>query len=263
VAERDISPACSIANHKLPFMIDVIRIGILRLRGRETTSGPRLAFHARRHMLHVSILRKRMRRTEHRGFPSRRCKLGILALICALCGACHRRHSSGEQPDPSASAVALPIAIALGACSDFAACERECDAGSADRCRRLAASYAFGQGGVSKDEARAALLYQHACEMKDPSSCVFAGQMNEYARGVAKDDAKAFGFYKQACDLQWAPGCYNLAIMFERGTGVPVDEDKAADLYQAACDAGAVTSCEKAQALKVLPLVRFLDGGQP
>jgi TPR repeat protein len=92
---------------------------------------------------------------------------------------------------------------------------------------------------------------------------MFAGQMSEYARGVTKDDAKAARFYEAACDLQWPPGCYNLAIMFERGTGVTADEQKAADLYQVACDGGAVTSCEKAQELKILPLVRFLDGGAP
>jgi hypothetical protein len=92
---------------------------------------------------------------------------------------------------------------------------------------------------------------------------MFAGQMSEYARGVTKDDAKAARFYEAACDLQWPPGCYNLAIMFERGTGVLADEQRATDLYQAACDGGAVTSCEKAQDLKMLPLLRFLDGGPP
>jgi TPR repeat protein len=205
----------------------------------------------------------RSRPKQHSPRLSRRSHLGIVAVACALCGACHRRHPSADQPDPSASAISLPLGIALGSCSDLAACERECDAGSADRCRRLAASYSFGQGGVAKDEARAASLYEQACAMKDPSACMFAGQMSEYARGVIKDDAKAARLYTRACDLQWPPGCYNLAIMFERGTGVPADEQKAADLYQAACDGGAVTSCEKAEDMKMLPLLRLLDGGAP
>jgi hypothetical protein len=116
----------------------------------------------------------------------------------------------------------ITIGVAVGGCDDVAACERECDAGSADRCRRLAATFALGQG-AAQDETRAAALYAHACDMNDPSACVFAGQMSEYARGVDKDDAKAARFYRRACDLQRAPGCYNLGIMFERGTGVPQD----------------------------------------
>jgi TPR repeat protein len=192
---------------------------------------------------------------------SRGREVRILAFVGAVCASCHRPSSATDEPAPSASAVTL--GIALGTCSDIAVCERECDAGSADRCRRLAGSYSFGQGGVPKDEAHAAALYEHACAMSDPSACMFAGQMSEYARGVTKDDAKAARFYEKACDMRWPPGCYNLAIMFERGTGVPHDVEKAADLYEAACDGGALTSCEKAKALKLLPLVQFLDGGAP
>jgi TPR repeat protein len=202
-----------------------------------------------------------LREVQRRAVSRRRTKLTILALACVASSGCHRGHSSTEQPAPSASAVTL--GISLGTCADIAVCERECDAGSADRCRRLAASYTFGQGGVAKNETHATALYEHACDMNDPSACMFAGQMNEYARGTTKDDRAAARFYERACDLRWPPGCYNLAIMFERGTGVPLDEQKAADLYEAACDGGAVTSCERAQALRVLPLVRFLDAGPP
>jgi TPR repeat protein len=181
-----------------------------------------------------------------------------LAFLVALGPACHRGGSSGEeQPAPSASVIT--IGVSVGTCPDIPACERECDAGSADRCRRLAATYAFGQG-VEKDETRATTLFEHACDMEDPSACVFAGQMHEYAHGVAKDDAKAARFYERACDLQWAPGCYNLGIMYERGTGVPLDRAKAGDLYQLACTAGAQSSCEKAREMHT-PL--FLDGGFP
>ena len=175
----------------------------------------------------------------------------VLALTCALCAACSRGHSSEkEQPIPSASVIT--IGVAPGTCPDILACEKECDAGSADRCRRLAATYAFGQG-VEQDEARATALYEHACDMKDPSACVFAGQMNEYAHGVTKDDTKAARFYEQACQLEWAPGCYNLAIMYERGTGVPQDRAKAGEFYQIACTAGAQQSCEKAREMHEQP----------
>ena len=90
--------------------------------------------------------------------------------IAASIAACHGSPSSGESPAPSASVVT--IGVTLGTCSDRMQCESECDAGSADRCRRLAATYALGDG-VEKDEARATGLYERACEMKDPPACLF------------------------------------------------------------------------------------------
>lgn len=174
--------------------------------------------------------------------------------------ACDRHSSSGAQPAPSSSVISL--GVALGECEDIPVCERECGAGSADRCRRLAVSYAFGKG-VAKDEARAAALYEQACDMKDPSACMFAGQMYEFEHGVAKDDARAARFYGRSCDMGWAAGCFNLAVMYERGHGVPEDRRKAGDLYQVACTAGAKTACEKAAEMRAPAVPPFLDGGLP
>jgi hypothetical protein len=185
----------------------------------------------------------------------------LSSLVCVSALACSRgRSGGGEQPSPSSSVVTL--GVALGDCPDLSACERECEAGSADRCRRLGVTYALGQG-VDKDEARAAALYEHACEMNDPSACIFAGQMSEFARGVPKDDSKAARFYERACNRQWAPGCYNLAIMYERGTGVVRDRNKAASLYQTACTAGAKVACDKAKEMQEPPPLPFLDGALP
>lgn len=183
----------------------------------------------------------------------------VLAIaLAAAVSACDRpRASPGEPPAPSASVVT--IGVTLGTCSDVPLCETECDAGSADRCRRLAATYATGQG-VGKDEARATELYERACDMSDPSACVFAGQMYEYAHGVPKDDARAARLYERSCDVGWTAGCYNLAIMFENGRGVLEDRERAATLYEAACSAGAKQACERARTLRHSP---FVDGGPP
>jgi TPR repeat protein len=183
----------------------------------------------------------------------------VLAIaFAAAVSACDRpRASPDESPAPSASVVT--IGVALGTCSDVPLCETECDAGSADRCRRLAATYAKGEG-VGRDEARATELYERACDMNDPSACVFAGQMHEYAHGVPKDVAKAARLYERACDAGWAAGCYNLAIMFENGRGVLENPDRAATLYEAACAAGAKQACERARTLRHTPL---FDGTPP
>lgn len=191
----------------------------------------------------------------------RRVRLAFV-LACLACGACHRDQPSGADQQPAPSSSVVSIKVGLGTCPDLAACERECDAGSADRCRRLAATYQLGEG-APQDEARAVKLYEQACDMKDPSACVFAGQMNEFEHGVVKDDAKAARFYERACDMQWPAGCYNLAIMYERGTGVPADRGKAGDLYQSACTAGAKQACDKAREMHEPPPVPFLEGGLP
>jgi TPR repeat protein len=178
--------------------------------------------------------------------------------LLAAPAACSKTPRPGDdQPAPSASVVTL--GAALGTCDDVATCARECDAGSADRCRRLAATYAFGRG-TGRDEGRATDLYERACTMGDAPSCVFAGQMHEYAHGVPKDVVKAARFYERACDIGWAAGCYNLGIMYENGRGVGLDRAKAADLYQVACTAGSKTACDKAKEMHEPPANAF-DAG--
>jgi len=170
--------------------------------------------------------------------------------------------SSGEQQAPQPSASVVTIGNTIGTCEDVEACARECDGGSADRCRRLAATYAFGQG-VSQDEARATALYEHACDMKDAPACMFAGQMHEFAHGVPKDHAAAAKLYERACDLGYAAGCYNLAILVERGNGVAKDRARAAELYQTACTAGAKQACTKAEELHAPPpAAAIFEGGR-
>ena len=185
----------------------------------------------------------------------------VLVLLAAVASCDRSKGSSGgEQPAPSSSVIS--IGVALGNCPDVEACARECDAGSADRCRRLAVTYALGQG-APQDETRATALYEKACDMKDPSACVFAGQMHEYAHGVPEDLTLAERDYERACDMQWPSGCYNEAIMLESGRGVPVDRAKAGDLYQIACTAGAKQACEKARQMHQPPVPPWLDGGLP
>jgi len=173
----------------------------------------------------------------------------VLSLFVAAFVRCDRDRgvSASEQEAPTSSA--LTLGVSLGGCDDPSTCARECDAGSADRCRRLAVSYALGQN-APKDEAYATSLYERACTMGDAPACVFAGQMHEYAHGVAKDGQAAAGFYGTACKLGWAAGCYNLAILSEGGRGVPTDLARAADLYDVACGAGAAQACDKAKELR-------------
>jgi uncharacterized protein len=167
--------------------------------------------------------------------------LGVLlatALPQSLCGGSGDR--SAGAPAPSASV--MTIVAGIGFCESLETCERECDAGSSDRCRRLGVNYEFGHG-VDVDGAHATLLYAEACGMKNSEACVAAGRMYEFHHGIAKDDEKAVTFYTRACDLGDPTGCANLAIMIEAGHGTPKDEDKARKLFSDACRLGSSLAC--------------------
>ncbi len=159
--------------------------------------------------------------------------------------------SSGAATDlsiPAPSASVITIAAAIGACDDLETCERECNGGSGDRCRRLGVTYEFGRG-VPVDGAHATQLYERSCGMGNGDGCLAAGRMYEFHHGVAKDDSRAVSFYTRACDLADAAGCANLAIMLESGRGAPKDVAKAEQLFAHACKQGSSLACTHAKSL--------------
>jgi TPR repeat protein len=172
------------------------------------------------------------------------------ALLPAAEWGCDRKGDAprtADQPSPSASVIS--IGVEMGACPDMVACANECDAGSADRCRRLGVTYEFGKG-VERDGVHATELYVRGCDMRDSESCLAAGRMYEFHHGVDKDDTKAVGFYKRACDSGNTTGCANLAIMLESGQGTPKDEVRAIELFDQACTRGSGLACQHASALR-------------
>jgi TPR repeat protein len=180
-------------------------------------------------------------------FAALLCLVGFPRLACGAPGA------SAELPSPAPSASVITIAAGLGFCESLDVCEKECDAGSSDRCRRLGVNYEFGHG-VEIDGVHATALYERACAMKNTEACIAAGRMYEFHHGVAKDDAKATSFYERACDAGDPTGCANLAIMLENGRGVAKDLPRARDLYVKACERGSSLACSHAKGLSAPPL---------
>jgi TPR repeat protein len=160
--------------------------------------------------------------------------------------ACGSTGTGESSPAPSASVVT--IAAGIGFCESLEVCEKECDGGSSDRCRRLGVNYEFGHG-VDVDGEHATVLYAKACTMGNGDGCLAAGRMYEFHHGVPKDDAKAVGYYGRACDVGDEAGCANLAIMLESGHGVERDAVRAAKLFADACGQGSSLACAHAKAL--------------
>jgi uncharacterized protein len=174
--------------------------------------------------------------------------LALVALGLSV-GACKKdKKDNTDKTAPTNSVITLGIEMA--ACDDVDFCQKRCDDGRADDCRRLGVAFQLGKGKVPQDEKRAAFLFEKGCALRSAMSCVSAGQMYEYEHGVDRDFGKAAGYYEKACDAGYPPGCYNFAIMLENGRGVVRNVEKAIANYEVACRAGAQTACGKAKELR-------------
>ena len=67
-------------------------------------------------------------------------------------------------------------------------------------CARLGLLYRDGIG-VTKDDAKAAELFEKACSLNQGQSCALLGLLYHNGTGVTKDEAKAAEFYEKACSL--------------------------------------------------------------
>jgi TPR repeat protein len=73
-------------------------------------------------------------------------------------------------------------------------------------CVRLGILYSRGKG-VPKDESRAVVLFEQACQRSEMSGCFFLGIALMEGRGVGRDAVRAKTLIKQACDGQFEPAC--------------------------------------------------------
>ena len=80
--------------------------------------------------------------------------------------------------------------------------------------------YQNGEGGVSKDNARAMRLYLRACESKDArasaAGCTNAGEMHRDGLSVPKDRAKAIEFYRRGCAGAQKEACAELVKLGDK-----------------------------------------------
>ncbi len=93
--------------------------------------------------------------------------------------------------------------------------------------------------------ARAAALYEKACDAGFGRGCASLGLAAQDGVGIPADPKRALELYRRGCDLGAGVGCFNIGLMYDSGSGVAVDHDradaefrKAIAVYQKACDAG-------------------------
>lgn len=119
-------------------------------------------------------------------------------------------------------------------------CQELCDKGNGQACHQAALAYESGRG-VSVDRARAAVLYQKACDAGPIKGCkpcetAQAGACDDLGkrelilsrRRVAlksggKTAADVVKLFQRACDAGNRAGCLDLGTMYEEGLGVAKD----------------------------------------
>jgi TPR repeat protein len=152
--------------------------------------------------------------------------------------------------------VLLPLAE-MRECIGPAECQARCDAGGENfSCVNLGGMYLNGNG-VPADPARAARLFQQACDHGDMTGCGNLGAQFFYGNGIPQDFRRASSLLFRACGAGVSWSCTALGQMNARGAGVPVDLLRAASLYQSGCAGGDKPACEAA----VTVLTQVCDAG--
>ncbi|QSQ26652.1 sel1 repeat family protein [Pyxidicoccus parkwayensis] len=116
---------------------------------------------------------------------------------------------------------------------------------AARACSALASLYEIGQG-VELDKARAASLYQRACDQDWARACTNLGWMRSFDSGAGKADGEqALQLFVRACEAGDVLACRREAQAWQCARGVPVaDMLQAMVRYRAACKKGDAASCE-------------------
>lgn len=131
--------------------------------------------------------------------------------------------------------------------------QRDCDAGKAPACMRLAAAYDSGLG-LAPDEARSQTLFERACELGDYEGCVSLGvQLDARASTNPEGPARAVDLYRKACDQNVASGCLFLGYTYSGDgghVGAPPDPALAATHFKKACELGSSEACSEASKSK-------------
>src|SRR6266567_506132 len=149
---------------------------------------------------------------------------GHLMALCSLAGLAR-----------FCSVASLLVTLVASAMNAQAAAN--CDGGTADNCLVLGDKYRDGVD-VAKDPARAAALYQTACDGGVLAACNRLGALYE-----RQDTSRAVALFQKACEGGGLPGCTNLGLVYMGGEGVATDTARAAALFREACDGADLDGC--------------------
>ena len=91
---------------------------------------------------------------------------------------------------------------------------------------QLGIAYSLGQLGLTKDEKRAAQLYELSAAQGHAAAQHNIGTSYYHGRGVKMDKKKALLFFKQAAGQGYASAQCNCGLMYYHGEGVDRDVEE-------------------------------------
>ncbi len=138
---------------------------------------------------------------------------------------------------------------------DLPGCTAQCDKGDAASCFNAAYMYDNGKG-VDKDDDKANVLYDKACNADFPRACAqlaqYWGNLEGQVIGLALDFDKAHAYAAKACDAGQPEACSELGLMADGtlskgGDGGPKpDYAQAIAFYVRGCQGGDPYGCRYA-----------------
>ncbi|MFT5684360.1 MAG: TPR repeat protein [Myxococcota bacterium] len=124
---------------------------------------------------------------------------------------------------------------------------KSCEAGYGEGCGRLAEKFRIGEG-VVKNSREAIRYLQLGCESAHGASCGgLAGLYESGMQGLTRDLDQAALFYERACNLQDPTGCWHLGRFYEEGSTLEQDFVAALTAYELACEGDVEEACAAAE----------------
>lgn len=125
---------------------------------------------------------------------------------------------------------------------DYTDCEKQCDAGNAPSCGRVA-YYTLKGEHFERNAPKAVKLFEKACDDGYSVACASLGSLYVTGEAVKKDPDKGALLLERACNDGDARFCSFLAQMSYVGNGVPKDMDRAAKYGYRGCFGGSAGGC--------------------
>jgi hypothetical protein len=157
---------------------------------------------------------------------------GGAAAACTQLGLLHHDpyRRGAAQPARAAQETALALFV------------RACEGGHAEGCRLSAYTQELLR---ALEERATAPLYRRACDLGDERACETVASYLAWGQGgLTRNPARAVAIRERLCRGGYIPSCHQLGIHYLRGDdGVPRDEQRGLRLEQKACQAGLAAAC--------------------
>jgi TPR repeat protein len=179
----------------------------------------------------------------HEAVPRSAGLLRNVIVLALLLVNCHKETTVAPVEEGCWGATCVEQAEAAMYYGDHAAAREPlaavCEGGDGFACHRLAELHQHGRGGAV-DLAKAATLYEQACEKEHAEGCE---RRADLARDGQGGPTVELDFALKACEQQRPLACLRVGEQLATARGVEADIPRATEHYEKACKLGDVDGC--------------------